>query len=35
MLIHIKPGGASCPNAEMPDQMYITLLPEQILEIKD
>ena len=35
MLIRIKPAGASIPATEMPDQMYITLLSEQILEIKD
>ena len=35
MLIRIKPAGASIPTGDMPDQMYITLLSEQILEIKD
>ena len=35
MLIRIKPAGASIPVNEMPDQMYITLLSEQILEMKD
>ena len=35
MLIRIKPAGAPIPATEMPDQMYITLLSEQILEIKD
>ena len=35
MLIRIKPAGASIASAEMPDQMYIALLSEQILDIKD
>ena len=35
MFIRIKPAGASIPATEMPDQMYITLLSERILEIKD
>ena len=35
MLIRIKPAGASIPVDEMPDEMFITMLSEQILEIKD
>ena len=31
----IKPAGASIPSTEMPINIYITLLSEQILEIKD
>ena len=35
MLIKIKPAGTAIPVADMPDEMFITLLSEQILEIKD
>ena len=35
MLIRIKPAGASIPVDDMPDEMFITMLSEQILEIKD
>ena len=35
MLIKIKPAGATIPVADMPDEMFITMLSEQILEIKD
>ena len=35
MLIKIKPAGTSIPTNDMPDEMYITMLSEQILEIKD
>ena len=35
MLVRIKPTGASIPANDMPDQIYITLLSEQILEVKD
>ena len=35
MLIRIRPAGASIPVDEMPDEMFITMLSEQILEIKD
>ena len=35
MLIKIKPAGATIPANEMPDQLYATLLSEQVLEIKD
>ena len=35
MLIKIKPAGATIPANDMPDEMYITMLSEQILKIKD
>ena len=35
MLLRIKPAGATIPATEMPDTMYITMLSEQILEVKD
>ena len=35
MLIRIKPAGATIPANEMPDQLYATLLSEQVLEIQD
>ena len=35
MLLRVKPAGATIPATEMPDTMYITMLSEQILEIKD
>ena len=35
MQIRVKPTGASIPANDMPDQIYITLLSEQILEVKD
>ena len=35
MLLRVKPAGATIPANEMPDTMYVTLLSEQILEIKD
>ena len=35
MLIKIKPAGSSIPRDDMPDEMFITLLSEQILEVKD
>ena len=35
MLIKIKPARATIPASEMPDQLYATLLSEQVLEIKD
>ena len=35
MLIKTKPAGTAIPVADMPDEMFITLLSEQILEIKD
>ena len=35
MLIRIKPAGASIPVDDMPDEMFITMLSEQILEIRD
>ena len=35
MLLRVKPAGATIPANEMPDTLYITMLPEQILEIKD
>ena len=35
MLLRVKPAGGTIPAAEMPDTMYITMLSEQILEIKD
>ena len=35
MRLIVKPAGASIPATEMPDNIYITMLSEQILEIKD
>ena len=35
MLLRVKPAGASIPANDMPDTLYITMLSEQILEIKD
>ena len=35
MQIRVKPTGASIPSTDMPDQIYITLLSEQILEVRD
>ena len=35
MLVKIKPANASIPVANLPDNIYITLLSEQILKIKD
>ena len=35
MLLRAKPAGATIPAAEMPETMYITMLSEQIQEIKD
>ena len=35
MLLKVKPAGATIPANDMPDQLYITMLSEQILEIKD
>ena len=35
MLLRVKPAGTAIPAEEMPDTMYITMLSEQILEIKD
>ena len=35
MRLIVKPAGATIPANEMPDQIYITMLSEQILEIKD
>ena len=35
MLLRDKPAGATIPAEEMPDTMYIAMLSEQILEIKD
>ena len=35
MLLRVKPAGATIPATEMPDTLYVTLLSEQILEIKD
>ena len=35
MQIRVKPIGASITSTDMPDQIYITLLSEQILEIRD
>ena len=35
MLLRVKPAGATIPATEMPDTLYITMLSEQILEIKD
>ena len=35
MAIKVKPAGSAFPANEMPDQIYITMLSEQILEIRD
>ena len=35
MLLRVKPANATINSADMPDNIYITLLSEQILEIKD
>ena len=35
MLIRVKPAGASIPVDDMPDEMFVTLLSEQVIEIKD
>ena len=35
MLLKVKPAGATIPANDMPDQLYITMLSEQILEVKD
>ena len=35
MLIKIKPAGTAIPVVDMPDEMFITMLSEQILEIRD
>ena len=35
MLLRVKPAGATIPANEMPDTMYITMLSEQILEVRD
>ena len=35
MLLRVKPAGATIPATEMPDTLYITMLSEQILEIRD
>ena len=35
MLIKIKPAGTTIPVNDMPDEMFITMLSEQILEVKD
>ena len=35
MLVKIKPANASIVTTNMPDNIYITLLSEQILEMKD
>ena len=35
MRLIVKPAGATIPATEMPDNIYITMLSEQILEIKD
>ena len=35
MLLRVKPAGATILATEMPDTLYITMLSEQILEIKD
>ena len=35
MLVKVKPANASITTTAMPDNIYITLLSEQILEIRD
>ena len=33
MLIRVKPAGTAIPVDDMPDELFVTLLSEQILEI--
>ena len=35
MLVRVKSAGAQIPVDDMPDEMFITLLSEQVIEIKD
>ena len=35
MRLIVKPAGASIPATEMPHNIYITMLSEQVLEVKD
>ena len=35
MFLRVKPANASINATDMPDNVYITMLSEQILEIKD
>ena len=35
MLIRVKSAAASIPANEMPDQLSVTMLSEQVIEIKD
>ena len=35
MLVRVEPAAASIPANEMPEQFYITMLSEQVIEIKD
>ena len=35
MLLKVKPANGAITNTNMPETCYITLLSEQILEIKD
>ena len=35
MLLKVKPAGATIPANDMPDQFFVTLLSEQILEVRD
>ena len=35
MLLKVKPAGATIPANDMPDQVYLTMLSEQVLEVKD
>ena len=35
MLIRVKNAGATIPANEMPDQFYVTMLSEQVLELRD
>ena len=35
MLIRVKPAGATIPADDMPDELFVTLLSEQVIEIKD
>ena len=35
MLLKVKPAGATIPANDMPDQLYVTMLSEQALEVKD
>ena len=35
MLIRVKPAGATIPADDMPDELFITMLSEQVIEVRD